>query len=107
MKINTNYAKTEPLQSEIKALEGPTVLEFGAPWCSYCRAVQSLLATAFEAHVNVQHIKIEDGKGQPLGRSYRITLWPTLIFLKDGKEVTRLVRPADSALISEALAKIL
>ena len=30
---------------------------------------------------------------QPLGRSFRVKLWPTLVFLRDGEEVARLVRP--------------
>jgi thioredoxin 1 len=65
-----------------------------------------LIATALEAMPDVRHLKVEDGKGRPLGRSFRVTLWPTLIFLKDGKEVARLVRPPTSQEISAALARI-
>ncbi|GAB3553166.1 thioredoxin family protein [Noviherbaspirillum agri] len=106
MAMNDTYAAVEPARSEIDALEGPAVVEFGAPWCGYCQAAQPLLATAFAAHTNVHHVKVEDGKGRPLGRSYRVTLWPTLVFLSDGREVTRLVRPRDANAIKEALAQI-
>ena len=41
-----------------------------------------------------------------LGRSFRVKLWPTLVFMRDGREVARLVRPADAASISRALADI-
>ena len=51
-------------------------------------------------------LKVEDGRGKPLGRSFKVKLWPTLIFLKDGVEVERLVRPTASTPIAEALAKI-
>jgi thioredoxin 1 len=51
----------------------------------------------------VRHIRVEDGRGRPLGRSFRVKLWPTLVFLKDGKEVARLVRPSGAA-IEDALA---
>lgn len=40
------------------------------------------------------HLKIEDGPGRALGRQYRVKLWPTLVVLRDGQEVGRLVRPA-------------
>jgi thioredoxin 1 len=50
--------------------------------------------------------KVEDGKGRKLGRSYRVTLWPTLIFLNDGVEVARLVRPTDVDDIAHALALV-
>src|SRR5687768_16674117 len=106
MAMSTLYAEIEPKRAEIDALEGPAVIEFGAPWCGYCSAVQPLLAAAFAAYPLVPHIKIEDGKGRRLGRSFRVTLWPTLIFLNNGKEIARLVRPINSTLINEALAKI-
>ena len=54
----------------------------------------------------MNHIKIEDGKGQRLGRQYAIKLWPTLVFLKEGVELSRLVRPDNEQVISEALSQI-
>jgi thioredoxin 1 len=58
-----------------------------------------------DSHPSVRHIKIEDGPGRRLGRSFRIKLWPTLIFLNNGNEVARLVRPDNAAEISGALAR--
>lgn len=106
MPINDTYAATEPSRAEIDALDGPTLIEFGAPWCGYCKAAQPLLSAAFSGHPHVRHIKIEDGKGRPLGRSFRVTLWPTLIFLNNGKEAARLVRPNDVNAIAQALGRI-
>jgi len=91
--MNTNYAQTEPSRAEVDAMAGATVLEFGTPWCGWCRGAQPLIAGAFTAHPEVRHIKVEDGPGQPLGRSYRVKLWPTLVFLKDGQELGRVTRP--------------
>jgi thioredoxin 1 len=106
MAMNDSYAPIEPRRAEIDSLPGAAVLEFGAPWCSWCQAAQPLLATVFAEHPQVRHIKIEDGKGQPLGRSFRVKLWPTLVFLRDGKEVARLVRPDDAGAIRAAFAQI-
>lgn len=104
--MNRSYAETEPTRAEVDALEGPTLLEFGTPWCGYCRAAQHPLAEALTAHPGVRHLKIEDGRGRRLGRSFRVKLWPTLVFLKDGKEVARVVRPTTAGAISEALVRI-
>lgn len=106
MGMNTVYAPVEPTRAEVDALPGPTVVEFGTPWCGYCRSAQPVLASVFAGHPDVRHIKIEDGSGRRLGRSFGVKLWPTLIFLRDGKEVARLVRPTDKRAISDALSGI-
>jgi len=104
--MNTTYAEKEPARAELDALPGPAVVEFGSPWCGYCRAAQPLLASAFAEHPGVRHFKIADSSGKRLGRSFTVKLWPTLVFLRDGKEVSRLVRPRDAKEISAALAAI-
>jgi thioredoxin len=105
MSMTTSYAETEPSRADVDALTGTTVLEFGVPWCGICMAAQPAIAAALAHHPEVRHLKIEDGPGRPLGRSFRVKLWPTLVFLRDGKEVERLVRPAGKAPIADALAR--
>jgi len=100
------YAVVEPSRAEIDALAGPTLVEFGSPTCGHCRAAQPLIASALASHPNVRRIKIEDGSGRPLGRSFKVKLWPTLVFMNQGKEIARLVRPRDEAPIREALKRI-
>ena len=104
--MERTYSPTPPTRAEVDALEGATVLEFGTPWCGVCRAAQPTIAEAFKGHARVRHLKIEDGPGRPLGRSYGVKLWPTLVFLRDGAEVARLVRPRDATSIRDALAEI-
>ena len=97
------YTTIEPSRAEIDAQQGPLLLEFGSNTCGYCQAVKPLLQEALGAAPELAHIRIEDGRGRPLGRSFRVTLWPTLIFLQHGTEVARLVRPHSAAEIREAL----
>jgi thioredoxin len=51
------------------------------------------LAALLQKNPEVRHIKVEDGKGRPLGRSFRVKLWPTLVFMKDGQVVQQIARP--------------
>jgi len=96
----------EPAAETIASLQGPAVVEFGTNWCGFCQAAQPLIEAAFAHQRSIKHIKVEDGKGRPLGRQYRVKLWPTLIFLRDGEEVTRVVRPRSSAEVVNALNAI-
>jgi len=100
------YEPQEPRREEVDALAGATLLEFGSPWCGFCMAARGPIAAALEPHPGVRHIRIADGRGKRLGRSFGVKLWPTLVFLRDGTEVAKLVRPADAASIGAALARI-
>jgi len=106
MAMNGTYASVEPSRADLDQLKGPSMLEFGSPMCGYCRAVQPLLVSALADHPRVRHMKIADASGRRLGRSYKVKLWPTLVFLSDGREVSRLVRPRDEIAIRNSLALI-
>jgi len=100
------YASDGPSREAIDALGGSVLLEFGADWCGHCRASAPLVAQALAAHPAVKHLKVEDGSGRALGRSFKVKLWPTLIFLSSGQEVARLVRPTDPGALAQALAAL-
>ena len=96
----------EPKRIEVDALPGPVLLEFGTDWCGYCRRAQPLIAEALAQHPGVRHIKVSDASGKPLGRSFSVQLWPTLVFLEDGTEAARVVRPSRTEEILRALDAI-
>ncbi|RAS22304.1 thioredoxin family protein [Paraburkholderia bryophila] len=106
MATQTAYSTKAPSRAELDALPGATVVEFGTDWCGYCQGAQASIARAFEPHAYVRHLKIEDGPGRLLGRSFKVKLWPTLVFLRDGIEVARVVRPAGAADIAQAFKSL-
>jgi len=100
------YSPDQPERSEVNGLAGATVLDFGTNWCGYCRAAERLVELALADYPGVAHLKIEDGPGRPLGRSFRVKLWPTLVFLRDGVELARIVRPTSAGSLAAALDRI-
>ena len=105
MTYTAAYAGHEPSRGEVDALPGITVLEFGAPWCPHCIGAQPLIEAVLAGRDDVRHLKIEDGPGRPLGRSYRVKLWPSVLVLRDGEERARAGRPTTREVLVRALAE--
>ena len=104
--MNGAYEEPGPTRAEVDAWTGPAVLEFGADWCGHCQGAQPIIGEALAEIPGVRHAKVADGKGKPLGRSFTVKLWPTLVFLKDGQEVARAVRPTDADEVRRGLAAL-
>ncbi|MGE6332788.1 thioredoxin family protein [Stenotrophomonas sp. NPDC077659] len=105
MPFMRDHQAVEPARSDVDMQDGWLLIEFGAPWCGHCQAAQPALQQFVDAH-DLPHWKIEDGKGKPLGRSFQVKLWPTVVLLRDGEEVARVVRPVESADLSTLLAAL-
>jgi thioredoxin 1 len=95
---------SEPTRDEVDRMPGAVVLEFGASWCGICQGARPIIDRAFGEQPELRRIWCEDGPGKPLGRSFGIKLWPTLVVLRDGREVARVVRPRDLDAIRAALS---
>lgn len=105
--MSTPWQTDEPTRPQIDTGSGPLLLEFGSPDCGHCLRAQPLVEQLLaEQGAAVPHLKIVDGPGRPLGRSFGVKLWPTLVFLRNGNEVTRLVRPREAASLREAMATL-
>jgi thioredoxin 1 len=96
MPYNAEFAAEEPTRAAVNALHGTLLVEFGTPWCPHCQAAQTPLAKVLAKQTDVEHLKIEDGKGRLLGRSFHVKLWPTFVLMRDGAELARVVRPTST-----------
>ena len=102
---SSDYAEEAFTVEQVGELSGDVLLEFGAPWCGHCQAASSAITEVVTENAGLRHIKIYDGKGKPLGRAFQVKLWPTLIFLHNGNEVARLVRPLRSDEVRQLISK--
>ena len=106
MSVSLEYTANVLTRESVDAFTGTTVLQFGVNWCGYCQTAAPLITEAFANFPDIEVLRIEDGAGRPLGRSFKVKLWPTLVFLVNGQEVNRVVRPTDSNVILDVLNKM-
>lgn len=84
-------------ESQVKS--GVVLIDFHANWCGPCRTLAPVLdQVAKEMQGKVVVGKIDIDSEQKTASQFQITSVPTMILLKDGKEVGRLVglRTADA-----------
>lgn len=98
--MSTPYLLPEetPTREDVDRMGGQVLVEFGTDWCGHCRALAPQVARLLAAHPQVRHVKVEDGPGRPLGRSFQVRLWPNLVFMKDGVVARQLARPSHQEL---------
>jgi thioredoxin 1 len=90
---DASYQAVAPELTAVAAMPGLVLLDFGTDWCGHCMAARAAVDAWIRDHAGIDHLRVEDGRGRPLGRAYRVKLWPTLVLLRDGEEVARVVRP--------------
>ena len=105
------YSSKHPTREAVAALPGNVVVEFGVDWCPHCQGAAGPVAAALggavaDAPGALQYLRLEDERTRPLGRSFKVKLWPTLLFLRDGVEVARVVRPTTAAEVMTGLEQL-
>ncbi|MEA4964749.1 MAG: thioredoxin family protein [Oscillospiraceae bacterium] len=94
----------EAFDLDVKQSTLPVLLEFWAPWCTYCRRlgpVLDRLAEQLEGKVAVGKVNIDE---QPdLESRFGVEVIPTLYLFRDGAPGEKLVAPASQEDISNWL----
>lgn len=101
--FNPDYLEDLLTLEQLEEIKGNYLLEFGAPWCGHCQSAFSSVEELLKETPDLKHLKIYDGKGKKLGRVFGVKLWPTFIFMKNGQEATRIVRPTNTQQLRELI----
>lgn len=87
------YYKGEDFDSLVK--EGVHVIDFYADWCGPCKILSPIVDEVAEENEKIKVVKINIDQEENLAVEYQILSIPTLVVIKNGKEVKRSVGVVD------------
>ena len=101
--VNQNSFDEEVLKSQI-----PVFVDFWAEWCGPCRAIAPVLESLAEDYNGkVKIVKINVDKETDLANKYNVSAIPSLIIVKDGNEIDRIVGGATKEVYAERINKVI
>ena len=78
-------------EKEVLTSEKTVLIDFYADWCGPCKRLASIIEEVAKENPNLKVIKIDVDKNSSLAYKYNATSIPTLVVIKNGKEVNRAV----------------
>lgn len=88
-----------------KASEKPVLVDFYADWCGPCRMVSPIVDEIAEEHPEYLVGKVNVDDESELAKEFSVVSIPTLVILRGGREVNRIVGARPKAAILEQLEK--
>ena len=87
--------------------EKPVLVDFWAPWCSYCRRIGPALDKIAQSREDILVVKVNIDEEPDLAQQERIEVIPTLVFYKGGYDLGSIVAPESKARIDAFLKEAL
>ena len=101
--LNGSNFKEEVLESTL-----PVLVDLWAPWCAPCRMLAPVVEQLAEDNEGKLKVcKLNTDENQDIASQYGIQGIPTLLFIKDGKEVDRLVGVSPKPIIQKKIDALL
>ena len=78
-------------ESDLNINYGITVVKFWATWCMPCKMYTPIINTLDEELEDIEFLSIDVDQVSVLAQKYKIRSLPTLLILKDGQEIDRIL----------------
>ena len=86
IQVNDTNFKTEVLEHK-----GIVLIDFYADWCGPCKMLAPIVEEVASEHEDLKVVRINIDNEESIAMDYQIMSIPTLVLIKDGKEVDRVI----------------
>lgn len=99
---------TEDFKHKILEADQPVLVDFWAPWCTYCRRIAPAFDKIAEQQENkLVFAKVNVDEAPEIAEKYGIDTIPTLLIFKNGEVVGTIVAPDSKAKIETFIQEYL
>lgn len=88
---------SENFEEEVLKSKQTVLIDFYADWCGPCKMLSPVVDQIAEENENVKVVKINVDNAQDLAMKYQVMSIPTLVVIKEGKEINRSVGLRDKS----------
>ena len=101
--MNINFEEYQELLKGDK----PLLVDFWAPWCSYCRRIGPAYDRIAQQMEDVEVVKINIDEEPALAEAEHIEVIPTLVLYRGGEAIGSIVAPESKAMIESFIRESL
>lgn len=88
--MNISVVNKNKFEEEIK-INDVVIVDFFATWCPPCKALSPVVEEFANENYTIKVLKVNVDQEQELAVKYNVMSVPTLIYIKQGKEISRIV----------------
>lgn len=106
--MSAQNMNAEAFQAALNQSEKPTLVDFWAPWCTYCRRIGPAFDKIAQQYTDSLLVgKVNIDEEPTLAQQEQIEVIPTLVLYRDGQAVASIVAPESKAMIEQFLEESL
>jgi thioredoxin 1 len=102
--MSTSLTSPAVLREAIASTEGVLIVDFTAAWCGPCKQIRPILDAMAAAHTDLTVLAVDVDEQPSLAAEHQVLSMPTLLFVRDGQPVRRVVGARPRSYLEAELA---
>lgn len=101
--MSTVKVNEQNFENEVLCSKKPVLIDFYAEWCGPCRALSPIVEEIADSREDIKVCKVNVDENMSLAQKYSVESIPTLVVVKDGSVVNKVVGAVPRSTIEEML----